>query len=392
MNLKSTVLVIALLGLLTNCTEFSSEEELTATINITATDLSNGVSPLLTDEAAALFTTEDLKEIDELTRFPENAIDFRDGTTVTVPAGSNDALADAIAEAGDGGTVILESGMHYESGTVVVDQRVHIKGEEDAVLQVDTKPIEVVGTIQPALHLLDVSNVVVSGIKIQPVDDIGGTAILIEHADKTMVQKSTLESHQFGILVEQSNRVRIGYNTIVTSDAWTTGEVGQAHGIVVINGKRARVYGNEVSSSFFGVWACDNSGLYIGNKTYQNYLGLILCKVPDQAYPFPDDSLVGSASPANQWLVMLNTSHDNLDAGYIAIDGANNNYIWNNKAANNGTYDIELAGDSERFGFLTPTSSENHVLARPGITVKDCGIDNSVSGGEDIDTTADSCY
>lgn len=392
MNLKSTILAGLCLLVLASCTEFKSKAPTTLAPDISAPDLSNGVSDLLSDEETAVFNEEDLKEIDELTRNPENFINFRSGTTVTVPAESSDALAEAIAEAGDGGTVILASGNHYESGTVVVSHQVQIKGEADAVLIIDTKPWEVQGYIQPALYVKDVDKVVIREINIQPMGDVGGTAIIIENAHKTMILNNSIQDHQFGILVEKSNRVRLGYNTIVTTNAWTTGEVMQAHGIVVINGSRARVYGNKVSSSFFGVWACDNSGLYIGNETFGNFIGLILCKVPDAVYPFPDDNLVGSEAPGNQWLVMLNTSHDNLDAGYIAIDGAFNNYIFNNKAANNGTYDIELAGDSERFGFLTPTSAGNRVIARPGTSVKDCGIENLVSGGETIDTGEDACF
>lgn len=391
MNLKSILLAGVILILPSCTTEFISEEKPTLAPDISVPDLSNGVSDLLSDEEAAVFNEEDLKEIDELTMNPEGTIDFR-GETVTVPAESSDALADAIAEAGEGGTVILASGNHYESATVTIGHQVQIKGEKDAVLIADTKPWEVLGYIQPALHVLDVDKVVIKDIEIQPTDDVGGTAIIIENAHKTMVLNSTMRDHQFGILVEKSNRVRLGYNTIATSTAWTTGDLAQAHGIVVINGTRARIYGNKVSSSFFGVWACHNSGLYIGNETFGNYLGLILCKVPDAVYPFPNDNLVGSDSPGNQWLVMLNSSHDNLDAGYIAIDGAFDNYIFNNKAANNGTYDLELAGDSERFGFLTPTSSGNRVIARPGTTVKDCGIDNNVSGGEMIDIGEDACF
>jgi hypothetical protein len=39
---------------------------------------------------------------------------------VALPAGSIDGLAAAIASAGPGGTVILKSGLHTESGTVTV--------------------------------------------------------------------------------------------------------------------------------------------------------------------------------------------------------------------------------------------------------------------------------
>lgn len=62
------------------------------------------------------------------------------GAQVTLPAGSVDALAAAIAAAGNNGTVIVESGMHVESAQVVINSRVSIVGEPGAVLQVATTP------------------------------------------------------------------------------------------------------------------------------------------------------------------------------------------------------------------------------------------------------------
>src|SRR5688572_18640721 len=42
------------------------------------------------------------------------------GVTVTLPAGSVDGLAAAIAAAGPGGRVLVKSGAHTESGPVVI--------------------------------------------------------------------------------------------------------------------------------------------------------------------------------------------------------------------------------------------------------------------------------
>ena len=82
-----------------------------------------------------------------------------------------------------------------------------------------------------------------------------------------------------------------------------------------------------------------------------------------------------------------------LKSRILVIDGANQNYLVNNKAGNNGRYDIELAGDSERFGFFTPTSRETTVDTGkyPDLTIKVCSVDDTVIGGQLVDTTADPC-
>ena len=54
---------------------------------------------------------------------------------LTLPAGSVDQLAAAIAEAGPGGEVVLAAGIHKISGTVIVDIPVSIVGEDGAILK-----------------------------------------------------------------------------------------------------------------------------------------------------------------------------------------------------------------------------------------------------------------
>ena len=62
-------------------------------------------------------------------------------------------------------------------------------------------------------------------------------------------------------------------------------------------------------------------------------------------------------------------------------------------AARNAAYDIELTTDSYRFGFLTPKSFKNTVIAGsyPNIKIKDCGENNSITGGIKVNTTTDPC-
>ena len=70
-----------------------------------------------------------------------------------------------------------------------------------------------------------------------------------------------------------------------------------------------------------------------------------------------------------------------------------NNLLQANSASNNALYDIELTGDSYRFGFLTPRSHDNTVKAAPfgNLKIKNCGDNNVVMGGQLVDNTADPC-
>ena len=83
-----------------------------------------------------------------------------------------------------------------------------------------------------------------------------------------------------------------------------------------------------------------------------------------------------------------------FDVGYLVIDGANNNTLINNQGGNNARVDMELTADTYRFGFLTPKSFDNFVDARShqDLTIKDCGDNNRVVGGVQIDTGVDACF
>lgn len=107
---------------------------------------------------------------------------------VEVPAGSVDALAAAVGQVRDGGVVLLRAGSHTESGTVTIDHRVKILGEPGAILISDTKPGEgLPATVDPALHVLGASGVVIWGLDIRSKDAVGGTAILIEKIGRAHV-------------------------------------------------------------------------------------------------------------------------------------------------------------------------------------------------------------
>ena len=89
-----------------------------------------------------------------------------------------------------------------------------------------------------------------------------------------------------------------------------------------------------------------------------------------------------------------NNSHDNFDIGYQAIDGANNNFLALNRAANNVRADYEFAQETNRYnlGFPLPTSFENRAWIAPNDTYVNCGDNNTINGGEEIPPTSTNCF
>ena len=145
--------------------------------------------------------------------------------------------------------------------------------------------------------------------------------------------------------------------------------------------------------SLFGIWACDDLGVCAFNETSGNYVGIILCKVPANAWRLPDGSTVGASQSAARWLTAYNFTNNNFAYGLLVIDSANHNVVTSNQSTGNGVYDVEFTGDTYRFGFLTPAAFDNTFVAGlyPNTIVKDCGNNNVIIGGQKVDNTAQPC-
>jgi hypothetical protein len=313
---------------------------------------------------------------------------------VRLPAGSVDGLAGAIEAAGPGGIVIVKSGMHLETETVTITDRVNIVGERGAVLvsttDIYTGPPD---EVEPALHVKGASGVVILNLEMKPSGTVGGAAILLENAAGALAVKNKITDYQFGILLHQADNSFVTHNTVAVHPGWQVGAFAQAGGIFVVNGDNVQVWSNDVSRGVFGIFAADESGTLISNRTHEGFIGIILCKVPAGSIVLPGGEGIGSENSATGWTARLNESRNNFNIGYLVIDGANNNMLEANAASNNAAYDMELTADTFRFGFLTPASFENTVIAAPfdNITIKDCGNNNTVIGGQQVDTSVDPC-
>lgn len=345
----------------------------------------------LTDKWSPDVEQQLMQELHQL----ENALNepaARAGRIITVPAGSQDALAAAIAQAGEGGLVYLRAGEHRESNMITISKKVSILGEKGAVVILNSQTTLPAIPLQAAFYVANAPGTSITGIEIQAEGAGGGTGILLENSDAARVFNCTITNYQFSIINQNGDDAVFFLNTTVNSNNWQVTPGASSIGIVNVNGSRVRIVGNDVSNAFFGIFACDYDGLCSSNKLHGNYIGLILCKVPAGSLPLPSGPIVGAEFSSTNWVVRNNFADSNFDVGYLVIDGANNNLLYGNNASDNARVDYDFAGDSMRFGFLTPKCFNNTARIKKGNTVKDCGENNSITGGVTIDTNAVPCF
>jgi Periplasmic copper-binding protein (NosD) len=338
-----------------------------------------------------------LATLDAYGRKPESALRSADCYWTEIPAGSTNALAQAINSACEGGVIYLKSGVHTENIALTITKSVKIIGETGAILKVKSAVTQFDTTgfnlpLKPALYFLNAPRSLVQDLDIQPILGDGSCAVVFENSNESAVMRCKISKFAYGVIVEKSDRMVIMRNTIAASTAWQTGDIAESEGIIIVNGKSAYISDNEITGSLTGIWPCDEFGTCERNNMHDNFLGMLLCNVPATSYLLPNGRSVGALIPTRYCKVRNNTSTDS-QFGYLVIDGANRNVIENNNAARNALYDIELAGDSYRFGFFTPLSFENIFNAGnyPNIRVKDCGRNNRITGGVRINTTTDPC-
>jgi len=333
-------------------------------------------------------------DLSELHRIERRPLAGNGGKVVELPAGSNNALAAALVAAGTNGTVLLKSGLHTESGTVEITNTVTLAGETGAVLQSDTHPsLTSSDELEPALWVHGVSGVVIHDIEMRPLGAIGGTGILLHYADNASVYGCNIHDVEFGVLAEKANSAKVWSNRIACSTAWLSGAIPEALGVTIINGTNAILANNNVTGALFGLWPCDAGGKVLANKVSGCLEGIIFCRVPAWSFELPDGTYAGSALSTTHCLAQGNETSGNFADGIIVIDGAHDSRVVDNNSHDNGAYDVELSGDSYRFGFLTPSSYNCAFVAgtHASVKVKNCGNNNTVNGGVLVDNNVDPC-
>ena len=312
---------------------------------------------------------------------------------VELPSGSVDALASAIASAGPGGTVLVKTGTHTESGTIVVDLPIRIVGEPGAVIACGTAPSPLLFPIAPAyvsptLHILDTDGVVVRGLHFVPLSVAANCAVLVHHADRAEIIGNRISGFQFGVLVHHGDNAVISDNVVECAPLWTMDPsyAFSVIGVEVLNGRYARIENNEVSGAFFAIFANDLHGRMQRNRTRWSYSGFTFCHATYGLLAIAESGEpLGADVACAEWHAQDNDSTFSFRAGYVVIDGAHDN-VLNNNAASVNPVDIVLTGDGDFYGvgFWLPASHNNTVAqgSHKGLKIMDCGQNNTIA--EDV--------
>lgn len=373
------LLVFALL--LTACTK----DQLTPGIG------EGSLAEVTVDEAALAQITQ--ADADASAEVDAHLAAFGDKNHITtIPAGSTNALAAAIAAAPTNGTIRLATGDHFQTGTLTISKSINIIGNKGARLLISgTVPLGVGPRVEGGIHVLNAEFARIRNLELVPVGGEGATAILVQNSPYTFISRVVAKDWQIGVLAEQSEKLYVERSEFVGSSQWQTNPAFSVFGIVVVNGPGASIFNNVIRNTVFGVWACDKNGKLGYNKLSGNYNGIVLCKVP-VSLPLPNGEVVGSKFSATNWLTYANESSSNFNNGYEIIDGANTCLLVSNVGINNGAMDYEFAGQTERYGFVAPTSSMNRAFLKPESRWKDCGVRNRVYGGDEVALADSPCF
>lgn len=334
---------------------------------------------------------ETLASFDKLLHDPASVANRTGCQWIEIPAGSTNALAQAVSDACTGGVIYLKSGIHTETQRVTISKQVIILGEAGAVLKVQSvlAPADAAGkyTLSPALHVLNAQNVAFLNLDIQPITGDGATAILFENAAQGAVVQSKLTNFEFGIFLEKSDRIAIMNNTIKASAAWKTAPNPQTSGILLSSSQSAYIAGNDLSNALWGAFLSDKWGTATNNTVHDNRIGIQFCGLrPD--YFLPNGQLSGADASATAWKINGNVASNNVYVGYFFISSAHWNIFTNNTGTGNGSYDVELNGDTNRSGFFAAATYSNTINVSSSQKIKDCGNNNVVTGGI---MSADAC-
>ncbi|MBK8193782.1 MAG: right-handed parallel beta-helix repeat-containing protein [Lewinellaceae bacterium] len=309
-----------------------------------------------------------------------------DRNNVTLPAGSVNGLAAAIAAAGPGGKVTVACGNHYESGTVEITFPVKIVGQSGAVFHWSgLQPADPEQVRQdPAIYAKNTNDVTIKKLEFRA--ESGGlrTCILLENVPDAKIQDNKIYEFQMGIICVNVDNAKISKNYL---DGPGTGL-----GIGVVSGAFMLIADNEVFDFDFPIFPSGSYSDVVRNKTHQAFFGIILCQLD---VDMPDGINIEGPVSTNHFLFSKNESY-NCAWGIIAIDGAFDNVLFKNNTHDNSTYDIELVGESDRFGPpAMPTSSNTTVVSNGNLNnvlIKDCAPGSVIIGGTLVDTNADPCF
>lgn len=376
---KLTFLAIALM-VIQSCTHDAILDESTTpgSIEMINWKPEDGIRKFIPQQYLSQFSGQEI-EYDESLLRGEDKLELR-GNQISIPAGSTDALAGAIAAAGYGDVIVLEAGMHTQNGTVTIDKQVTILGY-DATLHFTGTAFNPTLQLSAAMHIKpSAAYSTIRGIKFTHGDAFPGFCIFNDGAEGIRLLNNSIENWAFGILSYRSRYCVFSKNSIAASTLWQTVPGFNTIGIAISDGNHNHVISNVIKNALFGIFTGGSQGIDFRNFTYNCAFGQILCKLTPDVLTV-NGTLILTQSSTSNWLVMFNNAENNFQSGYLVVDGANKNHLDHNKASNNAFYDIEVAGATNAFGYPTPAAFDNSVSAYTALKIKDCGTNTKIRGG-----------
>ncbi|MCB0518151.1 MAG: hypothetical protein KDD27_04375, partial [Saprospiraceae bacterium] len=306
--------------------------------------------------------------------------------TVYLPAGSTDGLQAAIQQAGPNGKVVVASGIHYESGTVTVSQPgVRITGATGAVIYFDVAKSggNIFGTVtnvlDPALYILNANFVRVEGLTILPQKQTGNVGIYLENAQHARLEKNNLKDFQYAVFVTGNST----YAGIYDNHIETTVTSGDRSGVVIHDGKYAKLKGNFVSGFTWDFFLSSSACHAMDNELVNGVVGILFCTFQGNML-LPNGDMLPKAVSATKWKAIQNNAHHNF-INYLLIDGANDNFLFRNDASSAGSYDVIYNGPTILGGAPALPASNNFVVnPSSSTTYQDCGVNNTTLAGTEI--------
>jgi nitrous oxidase accessory protein len=165
-------------------------------------------------------------------------------TIVVSPTGVVTTLAGAIASARDGDRIVVQAGI-YREPTIVVDKRLEIEGEGDAVLDGDSKrQIMTVAADDVTIRHLHFRNVGVSYT-----DDMAAIKVLAVRS--CVIADNLIENAFFGVYLSASDGCRVLHNEI---RGLARHEANSGNGIHLWTARNALIADNHITGHRDGIY------------------------------------------------------------------------------------------------------------------------------------------
>lgn len=318
-------------------------------------------------------------------------------TTVTVPAGSVDALQAAIDQAGPWGRVVVKAGMHVENSTVTITHPVRLIGEKGAVIESGIAGVDFAGGfpfVYPAAIFVNGADFVqIRNLELTTASAGGvvGIGIAVLNADRVYLRDNTTTDFASGAWSQNADDLlMIGnkFDGLLDKGINSTGFYHHS-------GDSPKLLRNESRDFETCFFVCDKDGLMIRNKTQGGAFGYILCKFPLGFFAMPDGTLAGADFTAEDWLLVGNEADGHSDASYQITDGAIDNLLVSNQSTNAALYDFNFEGDIQSTALgLRPAAVDNTYISGRyrNQVIKDCAINTTLIGNFTlIDNNVDPC-